>query len=494
MKSLGSRILLLVAGGSVILAIVLAAIAQMSYSVYYTEVMANRAGNFAERILSVSPDFWEQYQRVPGQFSERMQSLILYEPNTGLYVIDLEGRVLASSGEGKIFWGNYRVNMTALKAAARGSSGQAVFGSDPDVIDGGCIIAARPIMHQQVQTAWLYVVARNADITAELPQLIQGYAVRGAIKIALVTLAIGLLISVGVLTLLARPLAALTLAAEQIKPDQVVAQNLSNRRLPFIDRNDEIGRLARSFDAMVTRLQESAARILRADQGRRQMIASVSHDLRTPLTALTSQIETLKLKAHSLSAADQTRYLVGALNNAQHLKRLTDSLADLARLDDPDLTVHLEPTALGDLIDDVVQRNKARAESQNVALTADYINGLAFANVDIQLIERALGNLIDNALRVMPEGGSIQVKLAETQDGLRLTVQDDGPGITKSDQERVFEPFFQTSEHRAHRGASGLGLAIVKRVAQLHGAKLGIDSLVGSGTQIWFELPKHQSK
>ena len=490
MKSLGSRILALVAGGSVILAIVLAVIAQMSYKQYYGEVMANRAGNFAERILSVSPDFWEQYQRVPGQFSERMQSLILYEPNTGLYVIDLEGRVLASSGEGKIFWGNYRVDMTALKAAARVSSGQAVFGSDPDIIDAGCIISARPIMHQNVQTAWLYVVARNADIASELPQLIRGYAVRGAIKIALVTLAIGLLISVGVLTLLARPLSALTLAAEGIQADQVTALSAIKKRLPFIDRNDEIGRLARSFDAMVTRLQESAARILRTDQGRRQMIASVSHDLRTPLTALTSQIETLQLKANTLSGADQTRYLVGALNNAQHLKRLTDSLADLARLDDPDLTVHLEPSALGDLIDDVVQRNQARADSQGVSLTAQYANGLAFASVDIQLIERALGNLIDNALRVMPDGGHIQVKLEETPSSLRLTVQDDGPGITKADQERVFEPFFQTSEHRAHRGASGLGLAIVKRVAQLHHAPLGMESLVGSGTQIWFDLPK----
>jgi signal transduction histidine kinase len=497
-NSLGARILVLVAGGALLLSIVLALIAHTSYRSYYVEVMANRAAGFAERVLSKDPDFWETYQRVPGQFSERMQSLITYEPNTGLYVVSLDGQVLATAGEGKLFWGGtYRVDIAAVKQAASGLLGNAVYGSDPDSPNLGCIISARPIMHEGTQKAWLYVVARNADSNPDLPNLVRSYAVKGAVKIALITLAIGLLVTIGVLALVARPLSELSRAAEDIRADdfqsetQERAQPGTEHQFPFTDRNDEIGRMARSFEAMVKRLREQAQTLAAVDQGRRSMIAGVSHDLRTPLTALTSQLETLNLKGEQLPMHDRERFMSGALRNASHLRRLTDSLADLSRFDNPNLKAELEPLNIGDLIEDMNIRLSSRAQSEGITLKAEYADGIGLVNADINLLERALTNLIDNAIRVLSAGGQIVIAaVAIDAQKVRISVTDNGPGISEKDQARIFEAFYQTSEHREHRGSAGLGLAIVKRVADLHGTTVGLNSSLGRGCSFWFDLSR----
>jgi two-component system, OmpR family, sensor kinase len=499
-NSLGARILVLVAGGALLLSIVLALIAHTSYRSYYVEVMANRAAGFAERVLSKDPDFWETYQRVPGQFSERMQSLITYEPNTGLYVVSLDGQVLATAGEGKLFWGGtYRVDIAAVKQAASGLLGNAVYGSDPDSPNLGCIISARPIMHEGTQKAWLYVVARNADSNPDLPNLVRSYAVKGAVKIALITLAIGLLVTIGVLALVARPLSELSRAAEDIRADdfqsetqmQGLAQPGTEHQFPFTDRNDEIGRMARSFEAMVKRLREQAQTLAAVDQGRRSMIAGVSHDLRTPLTALTSQLETLNLKGEQLPMHDRERFMSGALRNASHLRRLTDSLADLSRFDNPNLKAELEPLNIGDLIEDMNIRLSSRAQSEGITLKAEYADGIGLVNADINLLERALTNLIDNAIRVLSAGGQIVIAaVAIDAQKVRISVTDNGPGISEKDQARIFEAFYQTSEHREHRGSAGLGLAIVKRVADLHGTTVGLNSSLGRGCSFWFDLSR----
>jgi signal transduction histidine kinase len=489
MKSLGSRILLLIAGGSLLLAATLAAIVHFSYRSYYAEVVGIRAANFAERILALEPDIWSQYQNNKDVFTERLKSMILFEPNTGLYVISLEGKVIAAASEGKIFWSSYTVDLKALHAAAESDGSNAVYGSDPDMLGSGCIVSARPIVFENERKAWLYVVARGADLSYQVPDLVKSYAVRGAIKIALITLAIGLLMTASVLTLLAKPLSALTRSAENIR-----GTHINPTQFPFSERNDEIGRLSRAFSSMVNRLQVASERILQTDSSRREMVASVSHDLRTPLTAIIGQLQTLSMKQDSLSTDDRARYLNGALLNAEHLRRLTDAIAELAKLDNPELKANCEASSAGDLIDDIVQRFQSRAETLHISLVTQYPERLPFAWIDIQLLERALANLIDNALRVVPPGGKISVELERPHDApfINLVVRDNGPGIAAQDLNNIFVPFYQTAKHRDHRGASGLGLAIVARVAELHGSSAKVTSEPGKGSAFSIQLPVHQ--
>ncbi|MGA0796732.1 MAG: sensor histidine kinase, partial [Quisquiliibacterium sp.] len=179
-----------------------------------------------------------------------------------------------------------------------------------------------------------------------------------------------------------------------------------------------------------------------------------------------------------------------AARNAEQLKKLTDALAELARLDSPDFRAHLEPTAIGELVDDIVQRFATQAHAADVALSLDYPDRMPLAWVDAGLFERALANLLDNALRVTPTGGTVHVRLLEYARMIRLEVSDTGPGVALEDQARVFDRFYQGNRQRDQRGSAGLGLAIVKRVAELHGGQAGLHSEPGKGSTFFIELPR----
>lgn len=487
MRSLAARVLLLVAGSSLALAALLALIAFLSYRSYWSDMTYGRATAFVERILDTNPDLWGEYEASPARFGDTLRQFVLFEPNTGLYLLDAEGRVLASAGEGRIFWSNWRANMAPVRRALATAPGRPIYGDDPDFKDRGGIVAARPIRIGEREVGWLYVVARSAELS-NMPGLIHRYAVRAAVTIALLTLAIGLLLALAVMVLLTRPLTALTAAADRVTHGGF-ADSPSRSLLVLASRRDEIGRLSTAFSEMFARLRHEMERVTRTDTTRREMVASVSHDLRTPLTALIGQLDTIRLKGDQLSDEEKRRFFNAASQNALHLKRLTDSLAELARLDDAELRIECEPTALGELADDIAHRYQSQAQQRGISLAVDYPDGLPLVPVDAALIERAIGNLLDNALRVTPEGGAVRLRVSHEDSALAVAVEDTGPGVATDERERVFERFYQGSAHRAQRGSSGLGLAIVRRVAELHHGSVGLESEDGRGARFWLRLP-----
>lgn len=489
MTSLRARVLALVAGFGLLTAMALALVMHQSVRSYYVNVLYNQSGDFLDKVIETTPDLWEMYERDKLGFSDQLRKYVLFSPDMGLYLLDKEGRVLASAGEGKIFWSNYRVNMDTVRQSLDQDSSAPIYGDDPDFQGKGSIVAARPIKINGQDRAWLYVAARAADISTQMPELLRSYAIRTAVKVGLLTLAIGVLLTMATLALLAKPISALTAVVERVK-NSGFQQDLCNTVVPNCDRNDEIGRLGRSFSEMFQRLRLEMQRVTQADATRREMVASVSHDLRTPLTALIGQLETIRMKGDAMSPPDKEQFLGRALNNAQHLKRLTDSLAELAKLDNPEFSTQPEPIAIGELADDLVQRYSSRAQDAGVKLTIEYPDALPFTKVDAALIERALANLLDNALRVTPSGGEVRVRVVRNGHDLRLEVADTGPGVLPEDQPLVFDRFFQASRHRETRGSSGLGLAIVKRVAELHGGSAGLHSEPGRGATFFIELPQ----
>lgn len=488
MNSLRARVLMLVAGAGLLTALALAAVMHKSVRSYYTDVVYAQSLAFIDRVVEMYPDLWEAYERDPEEFSDQLAAFTVFSPKTGLYLLDTQGRVLATSGERRLFWSGWTVDLAPLRESMAFDPSMAVTGSDPDHQSKTGIVAARPLRHEGREVGWLYVVARAADIGTQTPEILKSYAIQTAVKVALLTLAIGVALTVAMIALLTRPLTALTRAAERVRSGGFSAP-LCETEFPFRDRNDEIGRLSRTFRETLERLRLEMDRVTQTDAHRREMVANVSHDLRTPLTALIGQLETLRIKADSLDAAARDRFIDSAVNNAHHLRRLTDALNELAKLDNPELRIEREPIALGELADDLAHRYGSRAEEAGVSLRVTYPDGLPLARVDAGLIERAIGNLLDNAIRVTPAGGTIELRVTRGTEGLRVEVADTGPGVPAEDQGLVFQRFYQGSKHREQRGSSGLGLAIVKRVAELHGGRVGLDTEPARGATFWMLLP-----
>ena len=261
---------------------------------------------------------------------------------------------------------------------------------------------------------------------------------------------------------------------------------------PVTQQSDEIGRLSETFTAMAKRIQSQMERLHEKDLLRRELVANVSHDLRTPLASLKGYLETLLLKDEDLSETDRRLYLETADRHAERLSRLVAELFELAKLDAKDLQPQFEAFSLAELAHDVVHKFQLRAQQQGIALKVRVEPETPFVDADIGMIERVLDNLLENALRYTPVGGSICVSTQASRDHIRVIVADTGSGIPAEQLPHVFERFYRKSSTNAQNGnGAGLGLAIAQRIIELHGGIISVKSAMNEGSVFDFNLPMH---
>ncbi len=256
-----------------------------------------------------------------------------------------------------------------------------------------------------------------------------------------------------------------------------------------VEGSDEVAALAASFNEMTSRLREAERTRLEVEAARRDLLAAVGHDLRTPLASVRVIVEAL---ADGVVDDPETvaRYLRTAQGHLNALSHLVDDLFMLAQLDSGGVELERQPNSMTDLISDTLQSFSVRAEQQEVTLRGEPDATVDVAIFDARSIERALANLVENALRYTPPGGEVVLRSAGTPGGLSVSVSDTGPGIADADLPRVFERFYRGEASRSRAtGGSGLGLAIVKAVVEAHAGSVSVETARGRGTTFSFVLP-----
>ena len=253
----------------------------------------------------------------------------------------------------------------------------------------------------------------------------------------------------------------------------------------------EVARLGGAFDRMAARIESQVEALKRTDRQRRELVANVSHDLRSPLASLRGYLDTLDMLGDAPAPGERREYLDRALRASDRLGALVADLFDLSRFDAAEIRPALEPTALAELVGDVVADCRAEAEARGVELRVRAQDGLPLARADAGLVERAVVNLLDNAIRHTPPGGAVSVDVARGDAAtVAIAVRDTGEGIAPEVLPRVFERFVRADESRtAGAGGAGLGLAIVKRIAELHGGTVRAESVLGKGATFTLALP-----
>lgn len=267
------------------------------------------------------------------------------------------------------------------------------------------------------------------------------------------------------------PLNALASASEKIAAGNLTA------RAP-VHGDDEIARVARSFNAMAEQLAQS-------ETARRNMLADIAHELRNPIGVISSHLEAMM---DGVFPADMEN-LASLQDETLLLARLVGDLRELALADAGELTLTRAPTDLRVLTERVAAAFQPQAAEQNIALTI-HLENLPTLKLDAQRIEQVLRNLISNALRHTPNGGSIHITLTSEKNSARISVQDNGAGIAPEALPHIFERFWRGDKSRSRaQGNTGLGLAIAKQWVTAHGGQIGVESTVGKGTMFWFTLP-----
>ncbi|VVE88696.1 two-component sensor histidine kinase [Pandoraea bronchicola] len=418
--------------------------------------------------------------------------LMVVNPSVEVYLLDMQGRVTGHAAPE----GHLRRMQVDLAPVHRLLDGEAlpIYGDDPRNTDVRKVFSAAPLRVDGREVGYVYVVL--------LGEAHDRFAERGATSAALNTAlwsiglvaALCLIAGLAAFALIARPLRRLTDAVRDFDIDaapvpplpEVSASELASQQAR---PSDEIVVLERAFRQMVERLGTQWRTLTRQDQERRELIANISHDLRTPLSSLHGYLETLSLKDATLTPAERRRYLGIALDQSRKVGALAQSLFELARLEHGFVQPEAEPFSVTDLIQDVFQKFELSAESRGVTLRARLAPQIPAARADLGLIERVFTNLLDNALRYTPSGGEITVAVAPVGAEVEVLVSDTGPGIPESAREGLFERPFTVGGARRE---GGLGLRIVHRILQLHGRRItlvGTAGQPGQGATFRFTLP-----
>ena len=262
------------------------------------------------------------------------------------------------------------------------------------------------------------------------------------------------------------------------------------------DGRDEIAQLSVAFNEMVGRLEAAAASERALEEARRDLVAWASHDLRTPLASLRAMTDSL-VEGVVDDAETARRYLRQSQQEIARMNRLIDDLFELAQLDSGGLVLACEAASLSDLISDALESFTEQARSAGIELEGRAAPGIDPVFMGPDKIGRVLNNLIENALRHTPEGGSVRVAAELAAQDIVVSVADTGPGIDPEDRPRIFERFFRSEKSRNRegydRGGAGLGLAISKGIVEAHGGSIWLDDGVASGTKITFSLPQKGS-
>jgi len=258
-----------------------------------------------------------------------------------------------------------------------------------------------------------------------------------------------------------------------------------------VEGRDEIAGLARDFNRMARALKEARARERGLERARRDLIAAVSHDLRTPLSAVLALIEAVADGV--VDPETEARYLRSSRKELVNLGRLVDDLFELVQIDAGVLRVNLEPASLRDLISDTLASFRPQAEQRGVRLVGDVSSDVDPVLMDLSRLQRVLQNLISNALRHTPVDSTIFLRAEPRGEMVQVEVADTGEGIEPEDLPHIFERSFRGEESRARPETedslgAGLGLAIARGLIEAHGGTINVESEIGEGTRFYFTL------
>lgn len=424
-------------------------------------------------------------------FHEGIDKLAELNPDVDIYLLDAAGSLVASSVPAEQ-WARRRVDVSPIRDFLGGTAALPILGDDPRSPTGKDIFSVAPVEIQDCPARYLYVVLHRTHYENAVRTLRQAYTINESL---------GLLVSCGILAIVATLILirSITRRLSTLKADMENFQATTfSGEIQSVERangppGDEIERLAALFGDLSSRVRSQMAALRDTDDMRRNMVANISHDLRTPLTTLQVHLDTLSLQDNKLTPAERHQYLATAVSQCRRLNRLVSQLLELAKLDAGQVLPQAEPFQLAELIQDIVQKFSLTAATRDIVLHAEYSSALPLVHGDINLIERAIDNLTENALQHSPPGGAVTLRATiAPENRVRFTVEDFGPGIPMEDQDRIFDRFYRGDQSRSTGPAhAGLGLAIVKGILELHDSTVTVDSALGAGSRFSFDLPAH---
>ena len=418
---------------------------------------------------------------------KRFFEIATLHPRIRLFLVDNEGQILASSiGRSEIH--RNRISLSPLREvlSAQYATKTPILGDDPATADSKSIFSVAHISLKQ-NPGFLYVLIDSGRNNVVTDVLESSYITRSSIVLLLVFFALIWVVGVLAFSFLTKPLTKMTAAV------RLLAVGDYSMRVEY-QHDDELGVLANAYNAMADTLTETLQKLENTDKLRRELVANVAHDLRGPLTVAYGYLETISLKDVTLSDTAKDKAIDAATRNIRSLCRLVDSLFELAAIEARDSAPQMKPIELADFFETLVLRFEQLASESGISIHAT-TPAVAYSLIgDPGLLERAISNLIDNAIKYTPRGREVHLLAVAEGNTARIEVADTGDGISKEDLARIFDSFYRSAATAESTSGTGLGLAIARRIVKLHSSELLVESTVGVGTRFYFSLAAAPAK
>lgn len=462
-------------------------------SVYFTErhfketaqkLNASLAQDLIDEKFQNASPFLEDGSINKPLFGDLMHDMMAVNRSIEVYLLSDHGEVLYS-----VVLDHTNPNEPAKKVdlepineflAAKGNS--FVCGDDPRNPEEPNIFSVAPF-EVDGKSGFIYIILAGKELAAVNDSLFSSYFMKLGLGAATLATIFALLIGLLSIWFLTKNLREITQTVKRFEEGDL------SIRIENPDRSD-LSVLATNFNSMADKIVENMDKMKSVDSLRRELIANVSHDLRTPLSILKGYVETMQMKADTLADEERDRYLNIIHDSSDKLTKLVGQLFEYSKLEAKQVKPNKEPFSITDLAQDLVANYQVIGEKNKiqVACNAEKDTPLVFA--DISLVERAIQNLMDNALKFTPENGKVTLHVSASDDSVAVKVTDTGIGIKESEQSQIFDRYRQAKKGNEKQGI-GLGLAIVKKIVELHNTKIQIVSKPNEGSSFQFWLPSY---
>lgn len=438
----------------------------------------------AEKFNGASP-FLEDGSVNKPLFGDLMHDMMAVNRGIEVYLLDDEGTILYSVVlDPNDSDATKSVSLAPITSFIADKGEQFILGDDPRNPEEQKIFSAAPY-DIDGHKGYIYIILAGKKFQEVSNTLLGQYFAKLGLGAFLLTMLFSALIGLLAIWFLTKNLRVITGTVRRFQEGDLTA------RIENPEKSD-ISIFADSFNEMADSIVGNMDKMQSVDLLRRELIANVSHDLRTPLAILKGYIETLQIKRGTLSEKEKEEYLQITHDNVDKLSKLINQLFEYSKLEAEQVVPVKEPFSITELSHDLIAKFNVLAEKKQITLELDkpQENNLVYA--DVSLVERALQNLIENAIKYTEPKGKVTLSLQKKGKNIEINITDTGTGIPVNEQPFIFDRYKQVNESAKKQG-SGLGLAIVKKIMELHDTTITVLSKPKKGSSFIFNLPAYQT-
>ncbi len=447
---------------------------------FYQETTQRVNANVAEHMLhEVSPFIGTEVNEEA--LGIIMHSMMAVNPSLEVYLLNEKGDILSFVVlDKKVRLKN--VNTQPIKDFIETKGQSYVLGDDPRNPGEQTIFSATKVVEDGEFKGYVYMVLASEKYENIVGTLSSSYFMKVGTQTFVITLISAFTIGLILIAFLTKNLRLITQTVRKFEKGEYQA------RIP-IKNKGELSNLSKTFNQMADTILENIDQLKEVDKLRRDLIANVSHDLRSPMAVIHGYIETLIIKENSLDPEARKKYLEIVLQSSSKLQKLVNDLFELSKLEAQQVKVKAQSINLKELIKEAQESFQLQALSKNIKMESS-IPDQTIVHADINLIQRVIQNLMDNALKYTPENGQVKISATLENRNIQVEISNSGEGIPPENLDHIFDRYYMVDKNQSQVRSAGLGLAIVKKIMDLHKSVIRVSSQKNGLTTFSFSLPQ----